>query len=189
MESSLTTIDVDGPGGAPPLPITSTVLSLLAPQFAQLPANTPLRIDIAPTLAPIITGNAGPNGELEELKVAQVLFDIVQPGPETVWLSGAFDARLGMNAAFLPDGSGLAITITQPSTSNLALTILDNPLGADEAQLQAVLPGLIAAQLPDLAGAFGGFPLPQFFGLSLSGVEVSRSGQFMSLYSNLRVGP
>ena len=189
MQTSLNTIDIDGPGGAPPLPITSTLLSLLAPQFAQLPPNTPLRIDIAPTLAPIITGNPGPNGELEELKIAQVLFEIVEPGPETVWLSGAFDARLGMNAAFLPDGSGLAITISQPSTGNLTLTIIDNPLGADEGQLEAVLPGLIAAQLPDLAGAFGGFPLPQFFGLSLGGVEVSRNGQFMSLYANLRLGP
>src|SRR6185369_12854983 len=62
MRSSLTTIDLDGEGGVPPLPITSTLLSLLVPELGQLPANTPLRIDIAPTLAPIVTGNAGPGG-------------------------------------------------------------------------------------------------------------------------------
>jgi hypothetical protein len=48
MRSSLTTIDLDGPGGVGPVPITSSLLSLLVPEFAQLPPNTPLRIDIAP---------------------------------------------------------------------------------------------------------------------------------------------
>src|SRR5262249_23031413 len=57
MLSSLTQIDLDGAGGNPPLNITSSLLSFIIPEFGQLPANTPLRIDIAPTLAPIITGN------------------------------------------------------------------------------------------------------------------------------------
>ena len=120
-----------------------------------------------------------------EMKIAEMLFEIVEPGPETVWLTGAFDARLGLNAAFLPDGSGLSITISQPNVSNVSLTIIDNPLGTNEAQLEAVLPGLLASQLSDLAGAFGGFPLPQFFDLSLHGVEVSQNGQFLSLFANL----
>jgi hypothetical protein len=82
MRTSLTTIDLDGAGGSPPLPITSSLLSLIVPEFAQLPANTPLRIDVAPTIAPIVTGNPGPNGELTELKLAQVEISIVQPGPK-----------------------------------------------------------------------------------------------------------
>jgi cysteine-rich repeat protein len=190
MRTSLSTIDIDGPGGAPPLPITAGVLSLLSPEFGQLPGNTPLRVDIAPTLAPVLTGNAGPNGELAELKIAHIAIDIVEPGPETVWLSGAFDARLGLNFAFLPDGSGLSISISEPSASDLTMTVIDNPLGTNEAQIEAVLPGLIRAQIPDLAGALAGFPLPQFFGLSLGGVEVSRTGgQFMGLYANLTPAP
>src|SRR5262249_22862608 len=162
-------------GGAPPLPITSSTLSLLAPQFGQLPANTPLRIDIAPTIAPIVTGNPGPNGELTELKIAHVAVDIVEPGPETVWLSGAFDARFGMDFDSLPDGSGLSITIAPPNVSDVTMSVIYNPLGADETQLETVLPGLIRTQIPDLAGALSGFPLPQFFGLSLGGVEVSQA--------------
>src|SRR5262249_33465793 len=162
---------------------------LLAPQFGQLPPNTPLRIDIAPTLAPIVTGNPGPNGELTELRIAHVAVDIVEPGPETVWLSGAFDARLGMDFDFLPNGPGIAITIAPPSAADVAMSVIYNPLGTDEAQLEAVLPGLIRTQIPDLAGALAGFPLPQFFGLSLGGVEVSRTGQFMGLYANLRPAP
>jgi len=189
MRSSLTTIDLDGPGGSPALPITSTLLSLLVPEFAQLPPGTPLRIDVAPTLAPIVTGGNGPGGELAELKVAHMSLDIVQPGPETVWLSGALDTRLGMDLDFLPDGSGLAITIGEPQASDIAISIIGNPLGVNEAQVETTLPAIIRPLIPELAGALSGFPLPQFFGLSVQGVEVSRSGQFLSLFANLAPGP
>src|SRR5262249_33180725 len=161
------TIDLDGAGGNPPLPVTSSLLSLLVPEFGQLPANTPLRIDIAPTIAPVVTGNAGPAGELTELKIAQVTINIVQPGPERTRLSGVRDARLGMTLAFLPDGSGLAINLGTPQVSDIAVAILDNPLGANESQVETVLPAVITPLIPQLAGAISGFPLPQFFGLSL----------------------
>lgn len=189
MRSSLTTIDLDGGGPVPPLAINSTLLSALIPEFGQLPPNTPLRIDIAPTLAPITTGNAGPHGELTELKISHIALDVVEPGPETVWLSGALDARLGMNLAFLPDGSGLAITIATPDPGDLTVAIIGNPLGADPAQVETVLPSVIQPLIPSLAGALSGFPLPEFFGLSLQGVEVSRTGQFMGLYANLAPVP
>ena len=189
MRTSMTTIDLDGTGPAAAVPITSTLLSLIVPEFAQLPANTPLRIDIAPTLAPVVTGNAGPAGELTELKIAQVSLDVVQPGPEIIWLRGALDARLGMNLAFLPDGSGLAITLSEPQVNDVTIAVIDNPLGASEAQVETVLPALVRPLIPQLAGALSGFPLPQFFGLSLQGVEVSRTGQFMALYANLAAAP
>ena len=67
--------------------------------------------------------------------------------------------------------------------------VLDNPLGANEAQVETVLPALIQPLIPSLAGALSGFPLPQFFGLSLQGVEVSRNGQFLSLFANLAPAP
>jgi cysteine-rich repeat protein len=189
MRTSLTMIDIDGAGGAPPLPITSTLLSLLVPEFGQLPDNTPLRVDIAPTIAPIVTGNAGPGGELTELKIAHVSVEIVETGPETVWLAGGFDARLGMDLDFLPDGSGLAITLAEPSAADTLMAVTYNPLGTDEVLLEAVLPGVIRPLIPQLAGALSGFPLPSFFGLNLAGVEVSRAGQFLSLYANLAPAP
>ena len=189
MRTSLSEIDLDGAGGSPPLPITSSLLSLIVPEFAQLPANTPLRIDVAPTIAPIVTGNAGPAGELTELKLAQTMITIIEPGPNTIWMQGALDTRLGMNLAFLPDGSGLAITLTEPQLADIVVALIDNPLGASEAQVETVLPALIRPLIPDLAGALSGFPLPQFFGLSLQGVEVSRQGQFMGLFANLAAAP
>jgi hypothetical protein len=187
MRTSLTSIDLDGGGPLPSLAINSTLIAGLIPEFGQLPMNTPLRIDIAPTLAPVVTGNLGPHGEFAELKIAHIALNIVEPGPETVWLSGALDAKLGMNLSF--DGSGLAISLGTPTASDLTLALLENPLGADPVQVETVLPGIITPLIPQLAGALSGFPLPEFFGLQLSGVEVSRNGQFLSLFANLTPVP
>jgi hypothetical protein len=165
------------------------LLSLLVPEFALLPANTPMRIDVAPTLAPIVTGNTGPAGELTELKISHVRIDIVEVGPNKIWMTGYLDGRLGMDLAFLPDGSGLAITISTPAASDLTIAVIGNPLAADELTVETVLPAIIRPLIPSLAGALSGFPLPQFFGLQLQGLEVSRQGQFLSLFANLVVAP
>ncbi len=189
MRSSISDIDLDGAGPIPALTVDSTLLSALIPQFGQLPPATPLRIDVAPTLAPVVTGTNGPAGEVAELKMAHMTLQIIEPGPDVVWLEGALDLVLGMDLAFLPDGSGLDITIGEPEVADVSLTILDNPLGVDLAQVESVLPSVITPLIPDLAGALSGFPLPQFFGLSIEGVEVSRNGEFMSLFANLGAAP
>lgn len=187
--SSLDEIDLDGGGPLPSVMLDSDVLSAIIPEFGQLPPATPLEIRIRPTLAPIVTGNPGPNGELTELKVSHLVMEIVEPGPDTVWLSGAIDVPLGMDLAFLPDGSGLSIGVTAPAASSITVAILGNPLGVNAVALETLLPGLVQTFLPDLGDALSGFPLPQFFGLNLSGVEVSRNGQFLSLFANLTPAP
>jgi cysteine-rich repeat protein len=188
MRSSLTSIDLDGDGPLPALTIDSSLLSALIPEFGQLPPGTPLRIDVYPTLAPLVTGNDGPQGAVTELKIGQMIMEIVDPSTETVWLTGGLDVRLGMDLAFLPDGSGLAITITTPQASDITIAVIENPLGANQVHVETVLPGLIQPLIPGLAGALSGFPLPQFFGLTLQGVEVERNGQFISLFANLATG-
>lgn len=190
MRTSLDEIDLDGSGPIAPLPINSTIFSALIPEFGQLPPFTPLRVDVAPSLAPLVTGTAGPNGELTGLKVAQMMIQVVEPGPEKVWLAGAVDLPLGMDLAFAPDGSGLSIGLGELQAGDLTIAILNNPLGANATDIeQNVLPSLVAPLVPDLAGALSGFPLPQFLGLQLSGVEVSRTGQFMGLYADLLAAP
>ncbi len=189
MRSSLTEIDLDGDGPIPPLTITSTILAALIPEFGNLPPATPLRIDIAPTLAPVVTTDDGPGGELTELLVSHIQMNIVEIGPETLWLEGALDVELGMDLAFLPDGSGLAITIGEPEPSGISIAVTENPLGVDEAEVEAVLPGIVTPLIPSLAGALSGFPLPQFFGLNIDGVDVSKNGDFLSLFANFSVAP
>ncbi len=48
-----------------------------------------------------------------------------------------------------------------------------------------MLPQLLAVTLPDIAGSLGAFPLPAFLGIDLVGVEVSRQGEFMSVFADL----
>jgi hypothetical protein len=96
---------------------------------------------------------------------------------------------MGLDLDFLPDGSGLAVSIAAPGESDAVMSVIHNPLGTNEAELEVALPALIRPLIPQLAGAIAGFPLPQFFGLNLAGVEVSRSGQFMSLFANLTPAP
>ncbi len=189
MQTSLTEIDLDGPGGVDPVQINSSLLSLMVPEFGKLPPNTPLRIDVAPTIAPVVTGAAGPAGELSELRISHMSIDIIEPGSNTVWLSGAFDVRLGLNMAFLPDGSGLAVSVAVPEAEDMIMTVIYNPLGTDEAQLEQTLPAVFRPLVPSLAGALSGFPVPQFFGLSLAGVEVSKNGGFLALFANLTATP
>ncbi len=184
MRASITELDPDGDGPLPTLALTSTLMSVLIPEFGQLPPLTPLRVDVSPTLAPIVTGAPGPGGELTLLKIAQFDINIVEPGPETVWMAGALDLPLGMDLAF--DGMGLNITIAAPEAGDVTIAILSNPLGVNESDVEnEILPGLIGPLVPSLAGALSGFPLPQFFGLSIDGVEVSRTGQFITIYADL----
>ena len=97
---------------------------------------------------------------------------------------GALDLPLGMDLSF--DGTGLNITVNAPDAGDVTIAILSNPLGVNESDVEnQILPGLIGPLVPSLAGALSGFPLPQFFGLAIDGVEVSRSGQFISIYADL----
>ena len=64
-------------------------------------------------------------------------------------------------------------------------------LGVNEAALETGRPAAARSRrlIPSLAGGLGNFPLPEFFGLNLSGLEVARSGEFLSLYVNLVPAP
>ncbi|MCC6763215.1 MAG: DUF4215 domain-containing protein [Deltaproteobacteria bacterium] len=181
LVTSISSLDL----GTGVVPLTAQVLSIIMPEFAAYPPATPFRIDVKPTLAPIVLAQAGPSGELATLKFAHLLVSIVQnDGSNLEVLRGAVDAKLGMNFAFA--GGGLQFNLSTPATSDITVAVLLNPLGVNEAALeQDVLPPLIATLVPSLAGGLGSFPLPEFFGLSLSGLEVTRSGEFLSLYVNL----
>jgi hypothetical protein len=181
LVTSISTLDL----GSGPVSITAGALAALLPEFGVFPPATPFRIDVRPTLAPIVTGAAGPNGELTLLKMSHLLITLVRndASPQVV-LQGAVDADIGLNLAFA--AGALVFDLTEPEADDITVTVLDNPLGVDETALEVdVLPPLVATLLPSVAGSLASFPLPEFFGLSLSGVEISRNGQFMILYANL----
>jgi cysteine-rich repeat protein len=185
LVTSITELDL----GTGPIPLTAGILSFFMPQFAVFPPATPFRLDIRPTLAPIVTGAAGPGGELTELRVANVLASLVRDdGSEQITLTAAFDAKLGMDLDFIP--GALGVVLSPPAPGDLTIAIIENPLGVNESALENdVLPPLVGTLLPDLASSLSSFPLPTFFGLQLDGVEVSRTGLFLSLYATLEPAP
>jgi hypothetical protein len=185
LTTSIASLDL----GSGPQPLTAATLAVVLPQFAAFPPATPFRIDIRTTLAPIVTGTTGPSGELALLRMAQLLVTIVRnDASQQVVLQGAVDAKIGLDLAFA--AGALVFDLAEPLPSDVVVTVLVNPLGVDAVAVETeVLPPLVASLLPAVAGSLASFPLPEFFGLALSGVEISRNGQFMTLYANLVPSP
>ena len=171
--------------------ITSTSLAVVLPAFGlNLPPDTPLILRIQPTLAPVVTGNVGPASELAEMRLGQLQIDALTVGPpEQLQLSVALDFVTGLDFSFDNLTGELVPALSAPLPSNITSVILDNPIGENPLFVELVLPSFIAPILPTLGDSLGSFPLPDFLGLSLSGVEVSRQGQFMSVFLDLTPVP
>ena len=176
-----------GPGQ----PITAGLLALPISAFQILPANTPITIRLTPTVAPIVTGNPGPSGELAELLIGQLLVDFVRDaaGVEIVELRLAADAKLGFDLTFDPGTGALVASLGEPPAQDITLVIVDNRINASQNQVQNFLPQIFAPLLPELGSALGAIPLPYFLGVDLNVVEVTKNGQFMSVFFDLSVTP
>jgi len=171
-----------------PLPLTAGLLSSFVPQLAILPGSSPAKIELAPTIAPLVTGAPGPAGELALLKLSQLYMKVLvdaQNGAGFVEVADFFlDAELGINLTV--NGAGaLTFSITPPEPTFVTAKHVENPIGADLSVVEALLPTVVGTFLPALAGGLGSFPLPSFLGLSLDVVEVSRNGEMLTIYSNL----
>jgi hypothetical protein len=181
LTTSLTSLDL----GTGTVPLTASVLSVIMPEFGVYPPNTPFRIDVRPTIAPIIRATAGPGGELAILKLSQILVSIVKnDASQQLVLRGAVDATVPLDIAFA--SGGVVFNLGTPAPGAITVAVLSNLLGVNETSLeQDVLPPLVGTLLPSLASSLASFPLPSFLGLDLSGVEIARQGEFFSLYVNL----
>ena len=180
--------EIDLGGG--PMPLTAGTLALIIPELTAFDPAMPVVIRLAPTLAPLLTGNAGPGGELGELRVGQLVADVTgQDGPnhEFLMLRVAVDFRAGLDMSFA-DGS-LSFSIGSVAPADITVGILENAVHTNENVLGVALPFVLAEALPSLGAGLAAFPIPSFFGLELQGLEVSRNGQFYSLFANLRPAP
>src|SRR5690606_885859 len=133
--------------GSGPLPLTAGTLALLVPEFQNFPPATPLRIELRPTLAPLLTGNNGPGGELGEIRVGQIEVTVIGgefPLADTVFLKGAVDFRAGLNMTFDDETGSLVVGIGSVTPADITVGVLDNPVNTNEATLGIVLPGLLA---------------------------------------------
>jgi hypothetical protein len=199
MTQVLTEIDFDGEGGTPPQSVNAGLMALFIPELlAVIDASTPMKIVLDPTIAPVVSGDPGPNGELNELLISHLEVRLVactgpvnpaqcDPGDtETTYMIAAVDVRTGFDIAFDPSGQ-LNISLTAPLLEDVRIVVVDNPLHTNELAIETLMPTVFAPLLPSLSSTLGSIPIPQFFGLSVQGVEVSRNGQFMCVFMNLVV--
>jgi len=185
LQIELTEFDL----GTGPLPLTTGLLALFIPELGAFPPNSPVLLKIKPTLAPVLTGDPGPAGELAELRLGHLELELrdITPGVEEPLLVIAIDFKAGLELLVDDATDQLAPTITQIDPADVTVAIIDNLIQTDEATLQAVLPTLLTVALPQLGASLGAFPVPSFLDLELDPVEISRSGQFMSIFANLTV--
>jgi hypothetical protein len=171
-------------------PTTAAFLGTLIPQFTQLPPQTPLRIRARFTMAPVFTGHPGPHGELAELAFAQLSVEIVETVHdakgvrEIVWLHGVLDADLGIDLAFDPAGA-LALELGTPVAEDLAFFVLGNAIGASVAQVEAIVPAILAAIIEDRESPLASFPVPAFPPLTLAPTSAVLENGYLILFSQL----
>ncbi len=184
LRSSITEFELV-PGNGPE-PIKVSLLRLLLPSISTALAQEFVEISIAPTLAPVMTGQAGPGGELIEMQVAGLRVVLDLPGRDFPLLDMVVDMPLGVDLVFGEAGIGFELGF--PAAEALSLTLLANNSGAPDADVLALVPTLLPLALPSLADAFAGLPLPAFFGLELSPVELARVATFLGVYIDLGLG-
>lgn len=205
MSQALTELDLDGDGGAPPEQLTAGLMSLFIPELLSpvgpLDPTTPMKILLNPTIAPIVSGNPGPAGELNELLISHLEIAMVScTGPinptqcdpadvQTTHLVGAVDVKAGFDLSFDSGSGQLVVSLPAPDPQNITVVVLDNPLNANEFAIQTLIPTVFAPLLPSLSDTLGSIPVPTFFGLGMEGVEVSRNGEFMSVYMSFAPVP
>ncbi len=185
LVGSITEVDA----GFGPVPLTAGILALYLPQFGELPASTRFRIDLRPTLAPLISGNAGPSGELAEIQVPHLVAELRELVSNHYWLGLALDFSAGLAITFDPATSALTFSVQSIAAPDLAIAVTQNLLLIPDATIQTALPPLLEPMLPTLGAGLGAFPLPDFLGLQLQSVEIARTGSFLTLYANLTPAP
>ncbi len=167
--------------GGPPLPLTSSLLGVLVPEFGtKIAPNTPMHIDVVPTVAPFLDEDAGPNGESAELNLAHLQIKFVESRPgvgDIVHLTLAVDAPLGFDLAYDPVGRVLAPQISAPPATSVRARVVDDFIGAVEPTIEALFPTSFPSFVSALGSSFAAFPLPTFLGLGLDVLEVQRAGK------------
>ncbi|NNL65643.1 MAG: hypothetical protein HKP30_05330 [Myxococcales bacterium] len=181
LQTSLTEIDLGG--GL--VPITAGVLALFIPELGTIDPATPFIINLTPTLAPVLTGNTGPSGEIAELRVGGLALEVRDTVLDAVVISGELDFRGGLNFTFDSMTSELVPSIGTVTSGDITVDIVNNTVMTNPTQLATILSFLLPAVLPTLGDSLGSFPLPTFLGLSLQGVGVEANGEFISLFVDL----
>ncbi len=159
--------------GGSTFPIDAGLLALIEPAFGSLPSDLPLSLRVRPALAPVLAAGPGPDGELAALRIADLRIDVIDPVDGFVWLGMAVDATTGLDFGFDATTGELSLA-TAGSLAGVAITVLDDAIGADEPALVATLTTLLEGGVVSLGDDLGSFRLPALLGLELVPVEIER---------------
>ncbi|MGH0033773.1 MAG: hypothetical protein ACQGVK_01955 [Myxococcota bacterium] len=175
-------------GGGAPVNLTTTVLGLFIPELFGVSPPEELTIEVRPRLAPVFTGQPGPNGELAEMKVGGLGINVVNRASGDLYLSLEVQVDLGVDMSYGPDG--LAFSIGTVSAADVDVLVTFNLLLSDEASIIAAMEALFPVFAPALQDSLGAFPVPGFLGLELAPVEVTRmGGGYLGLFADLQALP
>jgi hypothetical protein len=146
--------------------------------------DRPVAISLRPEVAPIVTTAAGPNGATGELRFAGYRATI-KTADETnaVLLELVLDFRTGVGLELVE--GGLGFTFAQPAEEDFTATISKNPFSLPESLITGVFQQLSPQVFASVQDVLPSFPLPQFAGLDLSLVEISRVGPGFVLFADL----
>jgi hypothetical protein len=182
-ERGLLNVDVTTLGGQP---LTLKSLLDLIGAGGLVTEDLPIKIELRPEIAPVVTTNPGPNGATGELKFHgyKVVVKTAVPGdPGALLLGLALDFRTGIGLQLV--NGGLGFTFQQPALEDMSATITGNPLRLPEPVILSVFQQLSPQVFASVQDALPSFPLPQFAGLDLSLVEINRVGSGFVLFADL----
>jgi hypothetical protein len=181
IENGLLRMDVTEFLGSP---LTAGLLALFIPQLASFDPAEPVVIRLRPTLAPVFTGEPGPQGELARLAIGALAVEMEFAAIGQVFLALELDLDAGVDLAFTP--AGLAFTLATPPASAIGVVVTKNLVDTDETVLASTFRNLFPMFAAELESAIEAFPVPSLLGLDLEPVEVARlGGGFLGLFANL----
>ena len=181
MQADITEIDF---GGTQTL--TAGLMSLFIPELGGVFAPTDqMVVEIRPGMSPVFTGDPGANGELAELRLGHLNVNITHQASAFRVLGMVVEAAVGVDLVI--DPAGVGFSLGAPAAEDISVNIIENNLDTNEATVQALLSSLLPSFFPELAGALDGLPLPAFLGLELDPVEVSKQGDFITVFTDLVV--
>jgi hypothetical protein len=179
-ERGLLNVDVTSLGG---VPLTLRGLYDLVGASSLVTQDHPLAISLRPEVAPIVTTAPGPAGALGEMKLSGYRATIRTTDDNAVFLELVLDFRTGVGLVF--GGAGLAFAFAPPAAGELTTTITRNPNSLPESLVGSVFEQLSPQVFASVQDVLPSFPLPEFAGLDLAPVEISRVGSGFVLFADL----
>ncbi|MGI9430790.1 MAG: hypothetical protein ACR2PQ_01165, partial [Myxococcota bacterium] len=170
-------------------PLTVGLLQLFLPGLGQLglPPQWPLEFIIEPQMAPLLTGEAGPNGELTKLMIGALRVTLGVPGNPLPLLVIDVDLEAGLDLTFTQAGLEFSLT---PVAADADFTVLFSLLLATDQQLEDTFAQLFPIFAGELENAIEAFPIPSLLGLDLVPVETTRlGGGYLGLFADLALAP